>query len=99
VGRAIPSFPARFKNTKPPGEIRSDGRFGPWNDDDPASTALRVRTPEHGSRGVEGIAGTLSSQGKFSGTLGHIDAEGDVDVPDFKVSGSGHLVHLASIHA
>ena len=42
----------------------------------------------------EGIAGTLSSQVKFNGTLGHIDAEGDFDVPDFKLSGSGLVVRL-----
>ena len=99
VGESDPvTFHARFKNTEPPGEIRSDGRFGPWNDDDPASTELSGSyTYEHVKLGVfEGIAGTLSSQGKFSGTLGHIDAEGDVDVPDFKVSSSGHVVHLAS---
>ena len=99
VGESDPvTFHARFKNTEPPGEIRSDGRFGPWNDDDPASTELSGSyTYEHVKLGVfEGIAGTLSSQGKFSGTLGHIDAEGDFDVPDFKVSGSAHEVHLAS---
>ena len=67
-------------------------------DDDPASTELSGSyTYERVKLGVfEGIAGTLSSQGKFNGTLGHIDAEGDVDVPDFKVSGNGHAVHLAS---
>jgi len=99
VGESDPvTFHARFKNTEPPGEIRSDGRFGPWNDDDPASTELSGSyTYEHVKLGVfEGIAGTLSSQGKFSGTLGHIDAEGDFDVPDFKLSGSGPAVHLAS---
>jgi hypothetical protein len=92
------TFHARFKNTEPPGEIRSDGRFGPWNDDDPGSTQLSGSyTYEHVKLGVfEGIAGTLSSQGKFSGTLGHIDAEGNVDVPDFNVSGSSHANHLAS---
>jgi hypothetical protein len=98
VGESDPvTFHARFSNTEPPGEIRSDGRFGPWNDDDPASTALSGSyTYEHAKLAVfEGIAGTLSSRGKFSGTLGHIDAEGDLDVPDFKVSG-GHVVHLAS---
>jgi len=99
VGESDPvTFHARFSNTEPPGEIRSDGRFGPWNDDDPASTALSGSyTYQHAKLGVfEGIAGTLSSQGKFSGTLGHIDAEGDIDIPDFKVSGSAHQVHLAS---
>jgi len=99
VGESNPvTFHARFSNTEPPGEVRSDGRFGPWNDDDPASTRLSGSyTYEHAKLGVfEGIAGTLSSQGNFSGTLGHIDAEGNVDVPDFKVSGSAHEVHLAS---
>jgi hypothetical protein len=92
------TFHARFNNTEPPGEIRSDGQFGPWNDDDPGSTQLSGSyTYEHVKLGVfEGIAGTLSSQGKFSGTLGHINAEGSVDVPDFAVSGSKHPDHLAS---
>ena len=48
-----------------------------------------------GRDGFEGIGGTLSSRGKFSGTLGHIDAEGNFDVPDFKLTGS-QAVHLAS---
>jgi hypothetical protein len=99
VGESDPvTFHARFSNTEPPGEIRSDGRFGPWNDDDPASTKISGSyTYEHVKLGVfEGIAGTLSSHGKFGGTVGHIDAEGDFDVPDFKVSGSAHEIHLAS---
>jgi hypothetical protein len=98
VGESDPiTFHARFSSPEPPGEIRSDGRFGPWNAADPASTKLSGSyTYQNATLGVfEGIAGTLSSQGKFSGTLGHIDAEGSLDVPDFKV-GSGHAVHLAS---
>jgi hypothetical protein len=98
VGQSDPiTFHARFSSPEPPGEIRSDGRFGPWNTADPAGTKLSGSyTYRHATLGVfEGIAGTLSSQGKFSGTLGHIDAEGSLDVPDFKVS-SGHAVHLIS---
>jgi len=99
VGESDPvRFCARLKNTEPPGDILTDGRFGPWNENDPGSTELSGSyTYEHAKLGVfEGIAGTLSSQGKFSGRVGHIEAEGAVDVPDFKVSGSGHVVHLAS---
>jgi hypothetical protein len=99
VGESDPvTFHARFSNTEPPGEIRSDGRFGPWNEDDPGSTQLSGSyTYEHAKLGVfEGIGGTLSSRGKFGGTLGHIDAEGDIDVPDFNVSGSGNKEHVAS---
>ena len=47
VGQSDPvTFHARFSNTEPPGEIRSDGQFGPWNDDGsrPARN-FRVRTP------------------------------------------------------
>ena len=99
VGESDPiTFHALFKNAEPPGEVRSDGRFGPWDDDDPAATPLSGSYSfEHANLGVfAGIAGTLSSQGKFSGNLGHIDAEGDVDVPDFKIDTSGHLVPVAS---
>lgn len=92
------TFHAVFKNTLPPGEIVSDGQFGPWNEDDPGSTRVAGSyVYQHVNLGVfEGIAGTLFSRGQFSGPLGHIEAEGDVDVPDFEVSRSGHPVHLAS---
>lgn len=99
VGENDPiTFQARFNNTEPPGEVRSSGQFGPWNEDNPGSTPLSGSYRyEHAKLGVfEGIAGTLSSQGKFSGTLGQIKAEGQIDVPDFTVAGSGHNEHLAS---
>jgi len=96
-GGVIP-YHAALSNTEPPGEIRSDGRIGPWNEDDPGSTPVTGSyTYERANLAVfEGISGTLSSQGKFSGTLGHIDANGETDVPDFRVSGSSHAVHLIS---
>jgi len=99
VGESDPiTFHARFSNTEPPGEIQSDGRFGPWNDDDPGSTALSGSyTFTHANLSAfEGIAGILTSKGKFGGKLNHIDAAGDLDVPDFKVAGSAHQVHLTS---
>lgn len=99
VGEGVPiTFHALFKNTVPPGEVRSDGRFGPWNDNDPPSSPLSGSySYEHANLGVfKGIAGTLSSHGKFSGNLGHIDAEGDADVPDFKVSSSSHILGVAA---
>ena len=37
-------FHARLKNTEPSADIRSDGQFGPWNETNPASTGLSVRT-------------------------------------------------------
>jgi hypothetical protein len=96
-GGIIP-YHAALLNTEPPGEIRSEGKIGPWNENDPGSTPVTGSyTYEHANLAVfEGISGTLSSQGKFSGTIGHIDANGEADVPDFRVSGSSHTVHLAS---
>jgi AsmA-like C-terminal region len=99
VGEGVPIvFHALFKNTEPPGDVRSDGRFGPWNENDPPTTPLSGSYSfEHANLAVfQGIAGTLSSHGKFSGNLGHIDAEGDVEIPDFKVTGSSHMVAVAS---
>lgn len=95
--RAIP-YHVALMNTMPPGEIRSEGEIGPWNEDDPGSTPVAGSyTYEHVNLAVfEGISGTLSSQGKFSGTIGHIDASGETDVPDFRLSGSRHTVHLIS---
>ncbi len=92
------TFHTRFKNTEPPGEILSDGQFGPWNEDDPGTTPVSGSyVYQHVNLGVfEGIAGTLSSRGQYSGPLGHIEADGEVDVPDFEVSHSRHPVHLAS---
>jgi hypothetical protein len=43
-----------------------------------------------------GIAGTLSSRGKFSGTLDNIEAQGGVDIPNFSLSSSAHAVHLST---
>ena len=99
IGESDPlTFHARFNNTEPPGEILSDGQFGPWNDDDPESSRVSGSyTYQHVNLAAfEGIAGTLSSAGKFSGTIGHIEGEGNIDIPDFKVTGNSHVVHLAS---
>lgn len=90
------SFQAVLRNAKPPGEIHSTGKFGPWDAGEPA------RTPVSGSYTFQnadlsvfrGIAGILSSAGKYSGVLDHINVEGNTDTPDFRVLISGLPVHL-----
>ncbi|MGD0010242.1 MAG: AsmA-like C-terminal region-containing protein [Terriglobia bacterium] len=96
--KGVIPYHAALLNTEPPGEIRSEGRIGPWDENDPGSTPVTGSyTYEHANLAVfEGISGTLSSQGKFSGTLGHIDTNGEIDVADFRVSGSRNTVHLIS---
>jgi hypothetical protein len=92
------TFHAKLHNTEPPGEIQSDGRFGPWDDENPGATAVSgAYTYQNAALGVfNGISGSLSSHGKFGGKLSEIDAEGDVEVPDFEISGTGHKNHLRS---
>jgi len=94
-GGVIP-YHAALLSPEPPGEIQSDGEIGPWNEDDPGSTPVKGSyTYQHANLAMfEGISGTLSAQGKFCGTIGHIDTSGGTDVPDFRVSGSSHTVHL-----
>jgi hypothetical protein len=91
-------FHAALLNTEPPGEIRSEGHIGPWNENDPGSTPVSGSyTYEHVNIGVfQGLGGTLSSRGTFGGTFGHLEAEGQADVPNFRVSTSSHTVHLTS---
>jgi hypothetical protein len=89
------SFHVALLNPKPPGEIRSDGQFGPLQPEDLGQTRLSGSYGfEHADLGeFSGIAGTLASTGKFNGVLGHIEIEGSTDTPDFKVT-SDHEVHL-----
>ena len=92
------SFNAALLNTEPPGEIRSHGQIGPWNSDDPGTTPVSGSyTFDKANLGVfQGISGTMSSSGKFTGTLQHLDSDGGVDIPNFSVTSSGHRVHLST---
>jgi hypothetical protein len=97
VGAGQPmQFNAVLTNPKPPGEIESQGFFGPWNADQPGATSLGGRyTFTHADLGVfKGIRGTLSSVGKYQGTLERIVVDGTTDTPDFQLSISGHPVAL-----
>jgi hypothetical protein len=90
------SFRAALLNPKPPGEIRTDGQFGPLRphsvDQTPLSGSFVF---QHADLGIfPGIGGTLSSAGKFNGVLEHIEVEGSTDTPDFQVTRSHHAVPL-----
>jgi hypothetical protein len=90
------SFHAALLNAKPPGEIRTDGQFGPLLPQDVGQTRLSGSYDfEHADlSGFSGIGGTLASAGKFNGVLEHIEIEGSTDTPDFKITRSDHAVHL-----
>ena len=90
------SFHAALLNAKPPGEIRTEGQFGPLQPQDVGQTRLSgsydFQRADLG--GFSGIGGTLASTGKFNGVLEHIEVEGSTDARDFKITRSDHAVHL-----
>jgi hypothetical protein len=91
-------FVAQLVNPKPLGNIATSGNFGPWNADEPSDS------PVSGSYSfthadlstTHGIAGMLSSEGKYSGQLGTITVDGTTDTPDFSIDVSGHKVDLTT---
>jgi hypothetical protein len=95
IGQAM-SFHALLTNPSPPGLILSTGSFGPWEAADPGRTAVSGKyTFEHADLSVfRGIAGILSSEGQYNGTLQDIQVKGETDTPDFRVRVSGNKVHL-----
>ncbi len=92
------SFTARLRNALPPGDIDTDGHFGPWQRDDPRSTAVSGNyTFKNADLAVfNGIKGTLSSAGQYDGVLQHIRVVGSTDVPDFSLAQGGAAVHLTT---
>lgn len=95
VGRPM-TFHAEFTNPKPPGPIRCDGQFGPWNASRPVDTPISGKyTLRDADLAVfKGIAGTLSSDGQFTGRLDRIEVKGTTDTPDFSLTIGGHPVPL-----
>jgi hypothetical protein len=98
----VPNRPFDYRlkvhNPEPPGEVAVEGKFGPWKRGDAAETPISGGyTFERADLSVyHGVAGVLSSKGKFDGKLGHIDIDGKTDVPDFDVKMGGHPVHLTT---
>jgi hypothetical protein len=88
------SFQAQFSNPEPPGEITTAGKFGPWNPDDVGTvTVSGDYLFQRADLAVfRGIAGELSSSGKFAGTLKRIEVQGATDTPRFTVTSSSHQV-------
>lgn len=98
VGAGIPMrYRANFMISEPPGLVKSEGKFGPWNPNDPGTTPVSgtFTYTDVKLAPLKGISGTLQSKGKFEGPLGKIRAEGDIEVPNFHVDGSGNSVKLA----
>lgn len=94
-GQPMP-FAAVLTNAKPVGDIKSTGTFGPLDQQNVRETAVQgAYSFTNAQLGpLKGIAGVLSSEGKYSGILGRLDVEGTTDTPDFSLDVSGHPVAL-----
>ncbi len=92
------TFQSVLTNARPPGDIHSNGTFGPWASDEPGDTPVSgTYTFRNADLSVfKGISGILSSDGKYRGVLQQIEADGSTDTPDFRVNISGNPIHLTT---
>jgi hypothetical protein len=94
--------PMRFRTImhtpEPPGKIAASGSFGPFAKDRvgkaPASGTFQFTGADLGCFHV--IAGTLSSNGSFAGTLERLRVRGQTEIPNFEVTRSRHSVGLTA---
>jgi hypothetical protein len=89
-------FEATLTNGVPPGEIATNGTFGPWRAGQPGDTPLDgAFTFDHADLGVfDGISGILSAKGTFGGKLERIEVHGDTTTPEFTLTDVGHAIPL-----
>ena len=87
------SYQVAVRNAEPPGEITSTGHVGPFNEGNVGQTAVSgtYSFNQADLSAFRGIAGILTSEGKFSGPLARIDVQGATDVPDFQVVRTSHM--------
>jgi hypothetical protein len=92
------TFNAELTNPKPVGEIQSTGTFGPWQKDSPSLTPLEgTYTFSNADLATfKGIAGILTSNGRYGGILERIEADGTTTTPDFRLSVGGNAVPLTT---
>jgi hypothetical protein len=89
-------FDAELTNPRPVGTIHTTGNFGPWLVADPGESPITgVYRFEHADLGgFKGIAGILSSTGRFDGTLRELVVDGETDTPDFRLTHFGNAMAL-----
>ena len=91
-------YVADVQNPKPAGPVHAEGSFGPWVTQDPGSSAVSgTYHMEKADMAVfKGIAGLITSDGKFSGALRALAVTGTANVPDFRLAHFGNPMPLAT---
>jgi hypothetical protein len=90
---------ATLTNPVPRGHIAIDGHLGPWNAATPGDTIIDgdYRYKDADFDTIDGLGGTLSSTGHFTGPLTRLAVEGSTAMPDFQLDRSGHAVPLGTV--
>jgi hypothetical protein len=93
---SVMRFEADLTNPKPVGIIHSAGTLGPWEVADPGESPIQGDyTFDHADlSSFKGIAGIVSSKGKYQGTLRDLVVDGDTDTPDFRLTHFGNSLPL-----
>ncbi len=90
------TFRGNLTSAKPKGEIGTSGSFGPWNirepGDTPVSGSYTFKDADLGP--LPGIAGILSSTGKYEGELDKMEVQGETDTPAFSLDFVGRGIPL-----
>ena len=89
-------FDAILQNAKPPGEIQTEGKFGPLRLFDAGASPVSgdYVFAKADLSDFKGIGGTLYSEGRFDGVLERIEASGFTETPDFQLTSAGSPVPL-----
>ena len=89
-------FQAVLTNPLPQGRVNTKGRFGPWRAREPRTTPIRgeYEFTNADMDTIDGLGGTLSSRGTYTGALERIEIAGDTDTPDFSIDIAGRPVPL-----
>ena len=94
----VMTFQVRLRNPKPPGEVQASGYLGPWKTNNtgqmPIAGSYSFTRANLGT--FHGIAGILSSEGSFQGTVAEVDVRGKTVTPDFEVTDAGHKIPLVT---
>jgi hypothetical protein len=92
------SFRATLTNPLPLGEIATEGKFGPWEGEQPGDTMISgtFRYSHVDFSSIHGLSGMMSAAGNYGGTLDRISVEGDTEMPDFALAVAGNPIRLAT---
>ena len=79
-------FKATLTNPIPFGTIETQGTFGPWAAIEPRETPLSGDFTFAADLGtIKGIAGSLTSTGRYDGTIERVSTSGTTQTPDFSI--------------